>query len=316
MSNQGEQQTESQLLDIMKKNLEEGQEEDNSNKFPPNFQPINSENIKNKNKQENDPNYEDFLNAGTEKLISGLNKLNLGNNSSNPTISPKKPESMNYFQNPMMNMNMSNQNNQKDLAFNYYFGSGLKNDSIKKNVENPGQDVSSQFLEHLRFNPNNNDINEQQLKNFFNNKQNDENNLNEEEKIENDMYKMNSNNNMILNQQGKIILNMNFQNKNNFGLNENLLKQNQNQNNLNNINNLNNLNLNNQMMQKNNNINNMNLGANMQFNKMDPRIRNMIQQNMMMNNMMMGNNNNMQMNQNQNQLLMNNQNNMQINQKS
>ena len=306
MSNQGEQKTGSQLLDIMNKNLEEEQveeqEEDTSNKFGPNFQSINSENIKSKNKQENESNYEDFLNSGTEKLISGLNKLNLGNNSSNPTISPKKPESLNYFQNPMINMSMNSQNNQKDLAFNYYFGSGIQSDSMKKNVENSGQDASSQFLERLRFNPNNNEINEQQLKNFLNNIKNDENNKNEKEKIEKDMLKMNPNN-MNLNQQGKMILNMNFQNKNNFGLNENMIKQNQNQNNINN------LNLSNQMTQSNNNnINNMNLGPNMQFNQMDPRVRNMIQQNMMMNNIMMGNNN-MQIN--QNQLLMNNQNNIQ-----
>ena len=77
MNNQGEEQTGSQLLDLMKKGLEEDQEEDTSNKFPSNFQPINSENIKNKIKQENDPNYKDFLNSGTEKLINDLNKLNL-----------------------------------------------------------------------------------------------------------------------------------------------------------------------------------------------------------------------------------------------
>ena len=122
-----EQTAESQLLDIMKKNYEEDQDEEVQNKFSSNFHPlnpesfnnnINSENIKSKPKQDIDPNYDDFLNAGGDKLISGLNKLNLGNNSLNSNISPKKPEQSNFFQNPMMNMNMNNKNNQKDLAFN------------------------------------------------------------------------------------------------------------------------------------------------------------------------------------------------------
>ena len=42
MNNSEEQQGESQLLDMMKKNLEEEPEDDGPNKFPPNFQPLNS----------------------------------------------------------------------------------------------------------------------------------------------------------------------------------------------------------------------------------------------------------------------------------
>ena len=123
MNNLEEQQGESQLLGIMKKNLEEEPEDDGPNKFPQNFHPLNSEpfnnnmsqdNTLNKNKQDTEPNYDDFLNSGGDKLISGLSKLNLGNNSSNQVISPKKQEQSNYFQNPMINMNMNNKSNQKD----------------------------------------------------------------------------------------------------------------------------------------------------------------------------------------------------------
>ena len=306
MNNPEEQQTESPLIDIMKKRFEEDQDNESSNKFPSHFQPesfnnnANSENSQNKNKQENEPNY-DFLNAGGDKLISSLNQLNLGNNnSSNPSISPKKLEP-NFFQNPMANMNINNKNNQ-DLAFNYYFGSGMQNDSSKKIGEN---NVSSQILEHLRFN-NDNDVNEQNFKNYFNKQGNDNNNQKEDEKIENNIFKFGQNN-IGQNQPEKMMINMNFQNKNNInqklGLNENMIRQNKNIN----MNNLNNLNVNNQKQL--NNIN-MDMGGNLQFNQMDPRIRNMIQQNMMINNMMLGKNNTMQMNQYQNQLLMNNQNNM------
>ena len=328
-SNPEEQTAGSQLLDIMKKNYEEDQDDEVPNKFSSNFHPlnpesfnnnINSDNNKNKSKQDTDPNYDDFLNAGGDKLISGLNKLNLGNNSLNSNISPKKPEQSNFFQNPMMNMNMNNKNNQKDLAFNYYFG--MQGEQGKKGVESGNQNVSSQILEHLRFNQNiDHDINEQQFKNYFNNQANDNNKKNDDEKIENNMYKLNTNNNNLnLNQQQKMILNMNFQNKNQkIGLNEDIINQNQNQNN-NKMPNMNNLNLNNQMMQMqmNNNLNNMNLGQNIQLNKMDPRIRNIIQQNMIQQNLMMGNNNinNMQMNPNQNQIFLNNQNNMPMNQKN
>ena len=314
MSNPEEQQGGSHLLNIMKKNLDEEPEEEGPNKFSPNFHPLNSlgfnnknnqEQSQNKTKQDTETNYDDFLNAGGDKLISGLAKLNLGNNSSQ-----KKHESNNYVQNPIMNMN--SKNNQKDLAFNYFFGSGIQGDSSKKGGESGGQTVSSQFLEHLRLNSNNdnNEINEQHFKNYLNNQGNDINNQNEDESQENNMYKLNQNN-MNQNQQGKIMMNMNFQNKNNnnqkMNLNENTLNQNQNNNNkLNNLN-MNNMNINNQMMQMNNN---MNMGGNIPYNNMDPRIRNMIQQNMIRNNMM----NNMQMN--QNQVNMNNQNNFQMNQKN
>ena len=325
MNNQEDQHGGSQLLNIMKSNLEEEQDEEETNNFSPNFQSLNSEQFnnnvnqeKNKNKQDTSQNYDDFLNAGGDKLISNLAKLNLGNNSSNQNsnISPKKIESNNYFQNPMVNKNMNNKKNQKDLAFNYYFGSGIQGDPSNKGGESGGQTVSSQILEHLGLNVNNdnNDINEQQFKNYFNNQGqgNENNNINKDEKIENNMYKFNKNN-INQNPQGKIM--MNFQNKNNnnninqkmdFNVNENMIMQNQNNNNT--LNNINNLNINNQMMQMNNN---MNMGINLPYNNMDPRIRNIIQQNMMRNNMM----NNMQMNQNQIKNL-NNQNNMQPNQKN
>ena len=283
MNNSEEQQGESQLLDMMKKNLEEEPEDDGPNKFPPNFQPLNSEpfnnnpsqeNTQNKNKQDTEPNYEDFLNSAGDKLISGLSKLNLGNNSSIQNISPKKQESNNYFQNPMMNMNMNNKKNQKDLAFNYYFGSGIQGDPSKKGGEHSGQTVSSQILEHLGFNPNNdNELNEQQFKNYFNNQMND-NNKNKDEKIDNNKFKLNQNNISNPNQQGNMMMNINFQNKNNnqnVGLKENMINQNQVNNNK-----TNNLNINNQMMQMNNN---MNVGGNIQYNKMDQRIRNALQQN-------------------------------------
>ena len=330
MNSQEEQQGGSQLLNMMKKNYEKEQDDDTPSKFSQNFHPLNSEsmsnninsdNTKNKIKPESDPNYDDFLNAGGDKLISGLNKLNLGNISSNPNTSPKKPEMNNFFQNPMMNMNLTNKNNQKDLAFNYYFGNTMQNDQTKKENETGGQNVSSKILEHLRFNQNipnmDNDINEPQFKNYFNNKVND-NNQNEDVKIEKDIYNKNNNNiNMNPNEQEKILLNMNFQNNNRqrIGLNVNENMTN-NQNN-NKINNINNINMNKQMMQMNNNLNNINMGGagNIQFNNMDPRIRNMIQQKIIQQNLMMGNNN-MQINPNQNQLLMNNQNNMQQNQKN
>ena len=279
--NPEEQTAESQLLDIMKKNYEEDQDEEVQNKFSSNFHPlnpesfnnnINSENIKSKPKQDADPNYDDFLNAGGDKLISGLNKLNLGNNSLNSNISQKKPEQSNFFQNPLLNMNMNNKNNQKDLAFNYYFG--MQSERGKKGVESGNQNVSSQILEHLRFNQHiDHDINEQQFKNYFNNQATDNNKKNDEEKIENNMYKLNPNNNNInLNQQQKMILNMNFQNKNQkIGLNEDIVNQNQNQNN-NKMPNMNNLNLNNQMMQMqmNNNLINMNFGQNIITNDFTP----------------------------------------------
>ena len=120
MNNQEEQQEGSQLLDIMKKNYEEEPAEDVPNKFSQNFHPLNPESFTNnmetknpqiKNKQDTEPNYEDFLNAGGDKLISNFNKLNLGNTSSNQNqnqISPKKIEHSNFFQNPNMNMNINN----------------------------------------------------------------------------------------------------------------------------------------------------------------------------------------------------------------
>ena len=320
MNNLEEQQGESQLLGIMKKNLEEEPEDDGPNKFPQNFHPLNSEHFNNnisqdnnlnKNKQDTEPNYDDFLNSGGDKLISGLSKLNLGNNTSNQAISPKKQEQSNYFQNPMINMNMNNKSNQKDLAFNYYFGSGMQGDPSKKGGENNTQTVSSQFLEHLGLTQNDSDMNEPQFKNYFNNQindntsQNDNDNVNEKD---NDIYQLNQNN-MSQNPQGKMMMNMNFQNRNNqkINLNDNMMKPNQDSNKMNNIN------MNNRMIQMSNNMNNL---GNIPYNKMDPRIRNMLQQNMMMNNMMMGNNN-MQMNPNQNQqFLMNNQNNMNMNQKN
>ena len=101
-------------------------------------------------------------------------------------------------------------NNQKDLAFNYYFGSGIQGDPSKKGGEPGVPMVSSQILEHFGYNninnDNNNDINEQQYKFYFNNQQNDNNNQNEDEK--------NDSNNINQNQEGKIIMNMNFPNKN------------------------------------------------------------------------------------------------------
>ena len=324
MSNQEEQPNGSQLLGIMKKNIEAEQEDDESNKFPPNFQSsnsgpfnnnINSENSQSITNQDTEPAYDDFLNVGGDKLISGLNRLNLGNNSSNQTISPKKIESNNFFQNPMKNLNMNNKNNQKDLAFNYYFGNGIQGDLSKKAGESGSQTVSSQILERLGYNninnENNNDINEQQYKFYFNNQQSDNNNQNDDEKNDNNPQKF-SPNIINQNQEGQMMINMNFPNKNinnqKMNLNENMLNQNNN-----NINKMNIPNINKQMMQMNNNmnnINNLNLGGNIQFNQMDPRIRNIIQQNLMMNNKMMGNNN---MIPNSNQMMMNNQNNMQMN---
>ena len=330
MNNPEEQQEGSQFLDMMKKNYEKEQEEEIPNKFNQNFHQldsespniINSDNTKNKTKQEIDPNYDDFLNAGGEKLISGLNKLNIGNISSNPNTSPKKPEMSNFFQNPMMNMNLGNKNNQKDLAFNYYFGNAMQNEQTKKENEKGGQSVPSEILEHFRFNQNipnmDNDMNEPQYKNYFNNKVND-NHQNEDEKIEKEIY--NNNNNMNQSEQEKRLLNMNFQNNNRqrmgLNINENILNQNNNK--INNMNNMNNMNISKQMMQMNNNLNNINIGGgNIQFNNMDPRIRNLLQQQqqkIMQHNLMMGNNS-LQMNPNQNQLIINNPNNIPQNQKN
>ena len=229
MSNHEEPQSGSQLLNIMKKNLEEDPDEEGPNKFSPNFLPINPEHFnsnidqeKNKPKQDTSQNYDE------EKIISSFSKLNLGKNSINVNISPKKLESNNFFQNPMMNKNMNNKNNQKDLAFNYYFGSGIQGSPSNRGGENGGQ-ISSHILEHLgltanndnnnnsNYINNNNDINEQQFKNYFNNQGNDD-NQNEEEKIENNLYKLNQNqnqNNYNQNQQQKMMINMNFQNNNN-----------------------------------------------------------------------------------------------------
>ena len=70
MSNLEDQQAESQLLGIMKKNFEEEPEDDGTNKFPQNFHPLNSEpfnnninqdNTLNKNKQDSEPNYDDKI---------------------------------------------------------------------------------------------------------------------------------------------------------------------------------------------------------------------------------------------------------------
>lgn len=257
MNNQEEQQGDSHLIDIMKKHFEEEPEEDASNKFHQDLHPLNAEpynnldtkNVQNKSKQDSEQNYEAFLNAGGDKLISNFNKLSLGNNTSNQnqTISPKKIEHSNFFQNP--NINMNNKNNQKDLAFNYFFGSGLQTDLSKKTSDNSGKTVSSQILEHLGFNPNNDNEKEQQFKNYLLNKANENNNQNEDLLIKNNSYKLNPNNNLNnLNninqsQQGKMMINMNFPNKNN---NNNKISFNDNQNpnmenKINNINNINNV---------------------------------------------------------------------------
>ena len=75
-SNTEEHTAGSQLLDIMKKNYEEDQDDEVPNKFSSNFHQlnpesfnnnINSENIKTKPKQDTDPNYDDFLNVGGDK---------------------------------------------------------------------------------------------------------------------------------------------------------------------------------------------------------------------------------------------------------
>ena len=329
MNNSEEQHDGNPILDMMKKTYEKEQEDEIPNKFNQNFNPLNSEsmcnninsdNSKNKTKKEIDPNYDDFLNSAGDKLISSLNKLNLGNNSSNPNASPKKPEMSNFFQNPMMNMNLNNKNNQKDLAFNYYFGNAMQNEQTKKENEAEGQNVSSQILDHFKFNQNipnmDNEINEPQFKNYLNNKVNDS-NQNEDEKRQKVIY--NNNNNKFQSEQEKMLLNMNFQNNNRqrmgLNINENIINQNNNI--INNMNNMNNMNMNKQMMQMNNNLNNINMdvGGNIQFNNMDPRIRYMMQQQLMQQNLMIGNNN-MQINPNQNQLLINNPNNMQQNQRN
>jgi hypothetical protein len=247
MSNQEEQQGGSQLLNIMKNHLEEDPDEEGPNKFSPNFLPINPENFNaNINQEKSKPKQDTAQNFDEDKIISNFSKLNLGSNPLNLNISPKKIESNNYFQNPMMNKNMNNKNNQKDLAFNYYFGSGIQGSPTNKGGETGGQTVSSHILEHLGLNPNNDNnnnnndinINEQQFKNYFNNQANGD-NQNEEEKIENNLYKLNPNqnqnniNNMNQNQQQKMMINMNFQNNNNNDLNfnENMIKQNKNMNN-------------------------------------------------------------------------------------
>ena len=81
MSSNEDPKAESQLLGYMKKDLEESSDFEQSNKFPQNFQPLNSEsfnniNIENKNEKETEPNYEDFLS-------SNFSKINLGNSNSN-----------------------------------------------------------------------------------------------------------------------------------------------------------------------------------------------------------------------------------------
>ena len=57
----------------------------------------------------------------------------------------------------------------KNMTFNYYFGSGIQGDPSNKGEESEGQSVSSQILEQHGLNVNNfnNDINEQQFKNYF-----------------------------------------------------------------------------------------------------------------------------------------------------
>ena len=114
MSNHEEPQSGSQLLNIMKKNFEEDPYEEGPNKFSPNFLPINPEHFNsNINQEKNKPKQDTSQIYDEEKIISSFSKLNLGNNSLNVNISPKKLESNNFFQNPMMNKNMNNKNNQK-----------------------------------------------------------------------------------------------------------------------------------------------------------------------------------------------------------
>ena len=114
MSNEEEPQSGSQLLNIMKKNLEEDPDEEGPNKFSPNFLPINPEQINsNINQEKNKPNQDTSQNYDEEKIISSFSKLNLGNNSLNVNISQKKLESNNFVQNQMMNKNMNNKTTKK-----------------------------------------------------------------------------------------------------------------------------------------------------------------------------------------------------------
>ena len=217
MSNSEKHQEENPLMNLIQKNFEEEKEPDNlKDEFTQNIKSLNHEfdgmNDGSQNNQKNqDTNY--------EELVSSLSKLGLNESSKSKMLPNKKQEQNNNFFNPMnMNMNMNNKNNQKDMgAFNYFFGGAIQDDFSKKLGENSG--VSSQILDQLGYNQNNekntennpeiNEENQQEEKNNFKIKFNNNNmNMNQKEKMKkknnqkmmqtnNMMMQMNNNNNNI-----------------------------------------------------------------------------------------------------------------------
>ena len=210
MSNPDEQhQGENPLMNLIHKTNELNQMNQD---FNPNNKNNPLENSQNKTQNNMEPNY--------DELVSGLAKLGLDESSKLKIPSIKKQEQSNFFQNPMMN-----KNNQKDMAFNYFFGNNIQRSDLSK---------------QLGFNPNIKDLNEE------NNEENE--GEGEENNDKNNNEFNNINNNFI--SQENIMMQLNNKNENN----------------------------NKQMVQMNNNMNN-NVNLNL-----DPRIRNMLQQNMMQGN--------------------------------
>ena len=288
MSNQEEHPNENPLMNIIQPNIEEEKDKNiPNNKMKQNINPIHQyfnpmqnipslNNNQNKNQKIEDVNY--------DELITGITKLNFEDASKPKPSSQKKPEQNNFFQNPMVNNN--SKNNQKEMgAFNYFFGVGAQGSDLSKKMgENPS------FLGQLGIDMNNNDENDE------NGEENDEEEKEENSNFKNN-YKFGKNNNF--NSQEKFMMMRNASNNNNFQNNNKMMMQ-MNNNNNNNMNNNMNINMNNM------NLNNNNGNNNYQYNNLDPRIRNIIQQNMMQGNNQNSINNINNNNQNNPQMMMNN----------
>ena len=252
--------------------------------------------MKNQEEQERENPLMNLIN----KNIDDENEINQQNNKYRQNnINP-----IHQYYNPIIN-NQSSNKNPKDIEPNYEellnrFGKLELDESSKIKISSPKKPEQNNYFQNPMMNNNKNNQKEMGAFNYFfgngmqggdlskkigenpllgqlgynlNNEQNIEDN--KEEKKENNNYKMNYKygNNNDINQQEKIMM---MKNNNNIKANNNMMSMQMDNNNMN-------INLNN------------NNGNNINYNNMDPRIRNIIQQNMMQGN-----------NQNQNQIMMNN----------